>query len=378
MNASKLNSLVLILLVTLAWAGSAVAQDPPRPVPFPKTVALDWRDFKAEEGGFSVKFPGAPQFATPEVKVGPLTITRHTYSVLAGEHFFELDYADMPAGSDPDGALNGGVSNMINSAIGRGSTLLSNEPVTRGNCTGREVMLSILNPGTSKRGLVDSLVFMSGLRMYTLVYSSETDSKPNRDIARVFLDSFTVTGGCTTMIAPTDAPRPNKSEETVEGNPDPGTGWRIIESNDLGFRVLMPGTVRHVTQKQASVQLQLDHHTFIYSKEGAVYSAEVVGDYPAGWHTTPASYQTSIDITLYSTQKNMAAVGFEITPVRDLKLGTYPGREFSLINASRGSHGRLQIYVTAKRVYVFMAFTRSDNSLTQISQYFSSIRISPK
>jgi hypothetical protein len=81
---------------------------------------------------------------------------------------------------------------------------------------------------------------------------------------------------------------------------------------------------------------------------------------------------------LYALKKNLGAIGFEITPVRELKLATNPGREFSLINPTGGSHGRTQIYVTAKRIYLFMAFTRSDNPLTQISQFFSSVRISPK
>lgn len=360
-------SLILVLSGVLCFTASAVSQTP-----------LNWRDFKADEGGFSIKFPGAPKIEAPVVKVGPMTLTRHAYSVMAGDSSFEIDYMDIPAGSDPDAAMAGGISNMINSAIGRGSTVLSNEPVTHGNCTGREVKMTTSNPGTTKRGFIDTLVFASGLRLYTLIYAAPLDTESIRDVGRTFLDSFTVTGGCTSMIAPAEAPPASKSEEVVEGSPDPATGWRVIENSDLGVRVLMPGAARHVIEKQGTAELQLDHHTFLYSKEGSVYSAEVVGEYPAGWHNTPASYQTSIDLTLYALKKTMSTIGFEITPVRDLRLGTNPGREFSMISPSHGFHGRAQIYVTEKRVYVFCAFTRSDNPLTQISQYFSSIRISPR
>jgi hypothetical protein len=291
---------------------------------------------------------------------------------------FEIDYMDMPAGSDADSAVEGGVINMINSGTARGSTVLSSETVKRGNCNAREVMFSTLEPGTSKRGFLDALVLASGLRMYTIVFASGSDTKDARTIGRTFVDSFAVTGGCTSMIAPADATREDKSEETLEGTADPATGWRVIESNDLGLRVMMPGAVRYIVDKEPSPPLRLTHHNFIYSKDDWVYSAEVIGDYPPDWHTTPASYQTSLDLTLYSLKKNLGSFGFEITPVRDLKLGTNPGREFSLINATRGSHGRAQIYVTPKRIYVLMAFTRSDNPLTQISQFFSSVRLSPK
>jgi hypothetical protein len=367
---TKSSWFILTLVVALCPITTASQTTAPKP--------LDWHDFNAGDGGFSVKLPGTPKMDTPQFTIGSMTLTRHAYSVLAGNHSFEIDYMDLPAGSDPDGALEGGISNMINSAVARGASVLSQEAVSHGNCAAREVTLSTAEPGTSKRGFSDMLIIASGLRVFTVLYLSSADTKTTRDAGRTFIDSFTVTGGCTSMIAPVDAPRADKTEESLEGNPDPATGWRNIESGDLGVRMLMAGTVRHVIEKTRSAGVDLTHHTFLYSKEGSVYSGEVIGDYPPGWHTTPSSYQTTIDITLYSLRKNLGAIGFEITPVRDLRLGTNPGREFSLIDEARRLHGRMQIYVTLKRVYVFMAFTQSDNSLTQISQYFSSIRISPK
>jgi len=343
-----------------------------------KSTSLNWIDFNAGDGGFTIKFPGTPKVSTPEIKMGPVTLKHHAYSIDVGDFGFEAVFMDLPPGSDPDAAMAGGISNLINSAVARGSKLLGNDSVTHGNCTGREVTLSTIEPGTTKPGFLDALIFTSGLRFYNIVFSARSDTKEARDASRIFSDSFSIVGGCTSMIAPADAPREDKTDEPFEGTQDPATGWHVIESNDLGVRVLMPGAVRHVTQNQHSTQLKLTHHTFLYSNEESVYSAEVIGDYPAGWNTTPSSYQTSIDLTLYSLKKNLGAIGFEITPVRDLRLATYPGREFSLINEQRGSHGRAQIYVTPKRIYLFVAFTRSDNALTQIGRFFSTIRISPK
>jgi hypothetical protein len=364
----QLSSLIFICVVALGWTRSAIAQ----------TSALDWRELKSADGGFTIKFPGSPKFETPDLKIGPVAVKRHLNSLQLGQLTFEVDYIDLPAGTDPDGAIEGGVRNIINSFTARGATVLADESVTHGNCTGREVVLATVQPGTTRRGLTQTLIFCSGLRFYDMVFEAPSDTPTNREIGRTFLDSFSVNGGCSSLIAPADAPSNDQNEELVEGTNDAASGWRSFESNELGMRVIMPGTVRHVSRKAQQDPFPLTHHTYIYSKEGSVYSAEVLGDYPEGWHPTPSSYQTAIDVTLYAVKKNFATIGFEINPVRDLRLGTNPGREFSMINQERGLHGRLQIYVTPKRTYIFIAYTRSDSPLTQVSQFFSSIRVSPK
>ena len=367
----KLQPLVLALIVGFCWTGQAVSQTAGQ-------NGLDWREINAGEGGFTIKLPGTPKFDTPDLKIGPLVVKRHLYSLRVGELSFEIDYIDLPAGSDPDGAIEGGVRNIINGLTARGATVLGNETVTHGRCTGHEILLSTAQSGTSKRGFIDTVIICSGLRFYNLMFETVSDTKTNREIGRTFLDSFSVNGGCTSLIAPADAPPTNKNEETVEGTPDSASGWRIIENNELGIRVLMPGAVRHISSKSQSDPFPLFHNTYIYSNDASVYSAEVFSDYPEGWHPTPASYQTAIDLALYSVRRSFSAAGFEINPVRDLRLGTNPGREYSMISQQRGSHGRLQIYVTARRTYIFIGFTRSDSPLTQVSQFFSSIRISPK
>src|SRR5438128_948357 len=244
---------------------------------------LDWRDFKSEDGGFSIKFPGSPKVDKSDLHLGPVALTRHTHSLLIGDMSFDIDYMDLAPGSDPDAAMEGGVSGLIRSMTARGATVLTTENVTRGSCSGREITLSIVNPGTAKRGFSDTQVFGSGLRFFTIVFNARSDTPAMREIGNTFLNSFTVTGGCTTAIAPVDAPPGKKSEEVFEGTNDPASGWRIIESNDLGLRVLMPGAVRHVWDQPQVNPFPLTHHTYIYSNDGAVYSAEVFGDYPPGF-----------------------------------------------------------------------------------------------
>lgn len=339
---------------------------------------LNWRDFKSDDGGFSIKFPGPPKVDKSDLHLGPVTLTRHMHSLEIGDMSFDAEYSDLAQGSDPDASMEGGVSGLIRTMTARGATVLTSETVTRGSCSGREVTLSLVNPGAAKRGFSDTQVFESGLRFFTIGFTARYDTPANREVGNTFLNSFAVTGGCTTVIAPVDATPNKRSEEVFEGKADTASGWRIIESNDLGLRVLMPGAVRHVWDQPQVNPFPLTHHTFIYSDEGTVYSAEVIGDYPPGFRSTPSTYQTAIDISLYALKKNLGTVGFEIKPIRDLRLASLPGREFSLINEKAGSHGRAQIYVTPTRIYIFTAFTRSQNPLTQISQFYASIRISPK
>jgi hypothetical protein len=367
----KSPSPTLILILALATANAAASQTTAQ-------KPLEWQDFNSGDGGFTIKFPGAPKIDTPELKMGPVVVKRHSYSLRVGEFNFEVSVIDLPAGSDPAGAMEGGVRAVINEGTTRGATLINTDAVNKGNCNGREVLLSTPQAGGSRRGFLDTLIFSSGLRFFNIVFEAFSDTPKIREVGRTFVDSFGVNGGCSSMIAPSDAPAYNKTEEIVEGVPDQATGWRVIENNELGVRVLMPAAARHIINKTQSDPFPIFHHTYIYSNDGSVYSAEVFGDYPPGWHTTPARYQTSLDLTFYAIKKSFTAGGFEITPVRDLRLATNPGREYSLINAQRGSHGRAQIYVTATHIYIFSAFTRSDNPLTQISQFFSSVRISPK
>ena len=82
---------------------------------------LDWRDFKSEDGGFSIKFPGSPKVDKSDLHLGPVALTRHTHSLLIGDMSFDIDYMDLAPGSDPDAAMEGGVSGLIRSMTARGA-----------------------------------------------------------------------------------------------------------------------------------------------------------------------------------------------------------------------------------------------------------------
>jgi hypothetical protein len=341
---------------------------------------LVWQDFKSDVGGFSAKFPGTPVIGQTAFTKGPLTVTRYTHSVnLSPGLSFEIDYMDTSA-EDADFSLEGGISGMIRSLTAGGATVLTRETVVRGSCEGRDATLLLNKPGAGKSGFSQGRIFNSGSRFFFMVFVATVDSAETREIARTFVESFNIPGGCNSLTAPVEAPPATKpTVETVEGSADEATGWRSIDSKDLGFRVLMPGPIRHQTDQAQLKPFPLTHHTYINSGDRNVYSAEVFSEYPPGFHDSEASYQTAIDVTLYALQKNLASDGFVLAPLRDLKVGRFPGREFQLTSEKADLHGRVQIYATPKRLYIFIAFARDQGvAVKLLNRFFQSIMISAR
>lgn len=365
--------LVTITLLLTGWSAELRAQS--------KTADLpEWIEFKSDAGGFSVKLPGTPKANQSSFEKGPITFTRYSQMLEVAHLHFEVDYMDTPSGyGDPDLSLEGGISGLIRSMTTRGATLLTKETIVRGTCEGREASLRLRDAGSSTPGYGAGRIFNSGQRYYFMVFVSREDTPAARETGRLFFESFDIKGGCTRMIAPVEEPAKAATSEDFHGAVDPVTGWLRVEDESLGISVLMPGPVRHDTDRAQVKPFPLTHHTFINSRDGNVYSAEVFGEYPPGFHSGETSYLTVVDLTLYGLKKNLESLGFVFTPLRDLRVGRYPGREFELASEKLGSRGRAQIYVTPKHVYVFIAFAHDQGvTLKLIDRFFGSIRVSPK
>ena len=364
-----------LLLALLALLGAAHAASGRQ-----AATRLPWREFTSEAGGFSVKFPGTPRVTHPVMNKGPLNIPRNLHEVaVGGDYRFELDYMDMPAGLEPELALEGGISGLTNPMLARGGRVLTNGKVTRGACEGREATLSVqVLPG--KSGFVQGRIFYSGQRYYMLVFVAAEDRPAAREVGRTFLDSLVIKDGCSAAVAPTVAPSSEVARSTVDGTPDAATGWRRIESAEHGFSVLMPGAARRESS-QAQVQpFPVFHHEYVSETDEAIYTAEVLGDYPQGFYNTATSFENQLDINIYAAKRNLTQLGLTFAAPRKLKVGIYPGREYVVSNEQAGLRGRVQVYATPRRAYIFIGFTRGKGpaAAAEIERFFSSIRVSPK
>jgi hypothetical protein len=389
-------ALVLLVVFQTAALGQLKTGDPvvapptptrtPTDIPFGiqrsvETGPIQWREFKSEAGGFSVKLPGEPRLGQVPFNMGPISFKLYTHAVGFGDLFqFEVDYADFPAGyNNPDLSLEGGINGLTREPLQQGATLLSKGAITRGTCEGREATLALPRRANGKQGFRQGRIFNSGQRYFFLVFTAMEDGAATRETAQAFMDSFVVADGCRAAIAPTVEPPARKTVTFVEGTPDAATGWRKIEDAELGFQILMPGAAEHESELAQVEPIPLTHHTFSHEDDTSIYTAEVIGDYPPNFHSTPNSYDALADVTLYAVRKRLEPVGFVLATPRNLRLGPYPGRDISMSNEKIEAQGRMQIYVTPKRVYVFIAFVRGKNgTVANIERFFSSIRVSPK
>jgi hypothetical protein len=392
-----------VVAATLLLSTAAFAQttEPPKTVPTPSptpkdipyglprgahgvlpTVPVEWREFKSEAGGFTVKFPAAPHVEQVPFTVGPVSLTRHTHVALVeGGMMFEVDYMDMPAGySDPALAFEGGIGALVGSMTKRGATVLSKGAVASGTCEGREATLLLPNATGRGRGFTQARIFGSGQRYYMLFFNADEDTPRVRALGRDFMESFSVADGCTAPLAPVAAPSSKVEVGIVEGTRDTQTGWRRIEERDLGFDVLMPDVAHHESAQAQVEPFPLRHDTFISDSGGVVFSAEVVGEYPPKFNDSAMTREGLMGATQYALKRNFEARGFTLAPLRNLLIGTYPGRELSITNEKTGAHGRAQIYVTPKHTYIFIALAREDTPEVAkgVERFFSSVRISPR
>jgi hypothetical protein len=86
-----------------------------------------------------------------------------------------------------------------------------------------------------------------------------------------------------------------------------------------------------------------------------------------------------IDVSFYAVQKNLEPLGFVVKPLRELKTGAYPGREFDITSERLGARGRMQIFATPKRVYIFTAFAHSGAQPgPSLERFFASLRVAQK
>ncbi len=365
-----------LCVLLCASASAAFAQTNPPPAP-----PLVWKDFTSGDGTFKAKFPSPPKFREAPFKKGPVNFVRHVYEAsVPGLYTFELDYMDMPAGyNDPDLSTEGGITGMTRSLVEKGGRVLTNTQVRQGTCDGREATVAIPNPSKGSDAFAHGRIFNSGQRYYFLVFVGEVNSETTRQVGQAFMDSFSIRDGCKAPVAPTVAPTVAPARSTVEGTRDAATGWRRIENVEQGFSLLMPGAAARVST-QAQVQpFELFHHEYLHETPDAVYSAEVIGEYPEGFYNTATSFENLLDSTLFAVKRNFEPLGFTYGAPRKLNVGRFPGREYDLDSTQTGPRGRIQIYATPKRSYVFIYINRIKKaSDPDLERYFSSIRVSPK
>jgi hypothetical protein len=366
--------LLLSLLLLAAPAQVAAARQ--------AAPKLNWREFTSEPGGFTIKFPGEPRISHPRLSRGPYNVERNMHEVMVGDDYvFQFDYTDFPGPDrDPDLAFEGGLSALTNPMLARGGRLLTKENVVRGTCEGREATVTTqVVPG--KDGFVQARVFNSGRRYYMLIFVAAQDSPAAREVGRTYVESLVIKDGCRRPVAPAAVPKTEPVRSTVEGLPDAATGWRRIESAEHGFSVLMPGPAQLSSSIPRVEEFTVPRHEYVHDSAEAVYMAEIKGDYPQTFFSGPTGHETMLDIATQNAKTNLASLDLTFSEPRKLSVAPYHAREYVLTNERASLHGRVRIYATPRRSYLFFALIRGRGAAAadaDLERFLSSIKVSPK
>lgn len=344
------------------------------------TPKLDWQEFKSEAGGFSVKFPGVPRVSQESMVRGPLTLTRHRHALTVGGYVFEVSYMGLPAEyDDAEMWLEGGIGLARHTFEAGGGRMLSKDKVVRGACEGLEATFA-LPQNSAGTGFAQARAFVSGQRYYIVGFISAAGGEGARAAASTFVESFDIRDGCKAPPVTTPAPKAEPVRGTVEGARDAATGWRLIDVPDLGFSMLMPGPAQRESTQTHAQPFAIFRHEFIYEADDIIYTAEVFGDYPAGLYgdDATATYESLLDVTFAGIKRGLGELELTYGEPRKLNVGKYPAREYTLKNERTGLRGRVRMYATPRRSYVFSTLSDERARDAEAERFFSSVRVSPK
>lgn len=166
-----------ICLMTAAVALSALAGC---------TGADGWREFRSEQGGFSIMVPGRLEQQSQRTATAFGTIEAEVFLVDHGDVGYLISYADYPQAlvdeSPTDVILDGASLGAVSDSGGK---LLTVTKISLGDHAGRE--LEISSPGGE--AMIRLRLFLVGNRLYQISVLARVDVDVTEETAR-FFDSF--------------------------------------------------------------------------------------------------------------------------------------------------------------------------------------------
>jgi len=144
---------------------------------------LDWREFHAKDGGFTVLLPQKPGQAEHKLTTPLGAITMKMYSVRIDETVLAAGFADF--GQPPDkktlDVMQGGLVRSMN------GKLTAEKPLAAGNLAGREILIA----GADGKAEMRARLYFSDKRYYQVVLAGNKGGFAPAD-ADMFFDSFRV------------------------------------------------------------------------------------------------------------------------------------------------------------------------------------------
>ena len=334
-----------------------------------KAVSVGWYQLSSESDGFSAKFPVKPVFKVDSIANLPF----QNYSLsIENEFYFEVGVFEIPGATPKDMERETEVFGTSYLSVSK-AKLLTKEVIRRGNCAGQE-----FTGITATSRKISIRIFSSGQKFYLVTFATYSDSTASNKYKTYFFDSFTINDDCNGGFSPVESPSSKINTTYLEGVYDSKTGWKKIISTTDEFQALMPARTELETQQTQIKPFPITFKTYTSHSQTAIYLVSVRGDYPDNFFAVKNAYQNSLDIMAKIVSEEFAQFHPILTLTRNLQAGSYPGREYN-IKLDNNKNGRAQIFVTAKRSYVFLVFDgEAKYSTEDANKFFDSIRISVK
>jgi hypothetical protein len=336
------------------------------------TPSSEEYELKSSEGNFSIKFPSKPNNSTSNLKIANTELQLHSYDVNEQGKSFGVIYVDFPASfpaQNKDSFFDGAISNLERQIASNGGKITSQDAINFKGCKGREIKGS-----SSNIALLQGRIFSSGQRFYLLLCLFYSKSPNMEESVDKFFNSFEIVGGCLAGVAAIEVPSEPILESSIEGVDDPQTNWKKLSIEKDSFSVLMPGTTR---LREEKIQIN-PFPLYAKSYESSIKDKDieckvlVTGDYPEDLYSDDSRRQVALDVAYNSFKRILEKEESKIEFVRNLKIEKFPGREY--VYSLRNRNGKLQIFVTTKKVYVFIAISDSNNN-PDFDKFFKSIRL---
>lgn len=353
---------VLLLFLFIVYANGQSGVVPP---------IRDWRVYTSAADGFSTSFPRTPISKAEDQNYPDFKVVFRRYIDSSNRnYYFEVGHAEFPPIFRDKSQAYDLTAKLLSSIVAKFNkeATISQRDMRDGNCEGREVVVKFTGGA-----VVQVRVFMSGQHLYQLTTGSTINQANSERTVNHFLNSFRITNGCNDRIGAIAVPSSEIKESVLEGTLHSVTGWRQIISDQDGLEMLVPTSAK-VVEQDVSNGMRLTSRSFYSHQGSATYFVNATGRFPSGF-SKPNTAEIGLDILEQNLRTDLASINPRFTLIRKLKVGNFPGREFSFI--ADGRQGKAQLFITASHRYIILVTDRPDHySTADVDRFLNSIRLS--
>ncbi len=323
---------------------------------------LTWKEFTADEGGFSVMMPGEPEEQEQSIDTAAGTMDSLLFTVSTSNATFTVGYTEFPETlvaqmSDPNALLENGYTGIIQK---QQATIQSEEDIALYGHPGKEIVADTEVEGVAT--MLHGRFYLIGSKLYQTLIEFQSGKLTAEDID-TFLSSFEI---AQSELPPTPLPA---AQQTATAEAE---AWQPFTSEDGAFSVDVPAEPTQDQKKHDSSFGEVEVFLYEVDMEDATYLVSYA-DFPA--HIEQTDVETVLDSAI---EEAFAALDDSDIITKRLTLEDYPGREAvaegTLDDAETVFKGRF--YLVRNRLYqLFAGGPKADVSMDRLDRFLDSFEV---